>query len=642
MNPPVPLLSVFLASLWLWPSSDVGRLAEERLNLQRQIEGLPARRPFAPSTAVGFHSRWVPKENTALSVTLDLGEEHPLDTLFVVPAFAPSGWGYGFPNRYKVEVATENTFKTPLVLLDRTHEDHPVPNGPIQVPGGGVSARWVRFTASKLQRQPNWEQGYMFCLGEMFAFSRGQNVALGCKVEGATGQNAYYPTWTAENLVDGITSLGLPVEPDVSDSKDLRSGWHSLDAPSPDTEKWVQIDLGRVLSIQEIRAIPANPVTFTNRPGFGFPVRFKIELSETPGFEVPLRVVDRTAVDYPNPGDNVACWRVPHLKGRYVRFTATRLFLRWNDYVFALAEMEVISEGINVARGALVTCPEKTPNVNFQPEFLVDGRSSSGTLLDQQMWLGALALRSELEQRLEVVLASEAQAKSDENRRWQVWGGSGGGLLVLVGVALFWRSRRQRVRQLQELRQQIARDLHDEIGSSLGSIALISELGKQDGDLDSLEEIHQLAVDAADSMRGILWMIRDGKPPTLLQLETALRTQSEQALRGMSAHFERHGEPPAMEFVLPFHRNVFLFFKEALHNVARHSQADSASVKLEWSPRMLCIEVTDTGRGFDVAARFSGSGLANMRHRAESLNARLVMTSEPGKGTRLSLEVPLL
>ncbi|MEI6715641.1 MAG: discoidin domain-containing protein [Verrucomicrobiota bacterium] len=642
MSPALSSLSLFLAAWSILPTASVERLDQERQYLERRIAGLPERRPFAPSTAVGFHSRWIDKPNAPLSVTIDLRETQPLDTIFVVPAFAPSGWGYGFPMRYRVEVSTDSAFANPLILLDRTTVDHPIPKGPIEIPSGGVSARWIRFTATKLQRQPNWEQGYMFCLGEILAFSRGRNIALGANVDASTSQRANYPTWTPQNLVDGITSLGLPVEPDVHTTKTLHSGWHSLESPNPDTPKWVQVDLGREYSLQEIRAIPANPVTFTNRPGFGFPVRFKIELSATPDFESPILAVDHTQSDYPNPGDNVASWGIPDLKGRYIRFTATQLFLRWNDFVFALAELEVISGGVNVARTGTVSCPEKTPNENFQPEYLVDGQSSSGLLIDSQTWLSALALRANLEQQLTDITERETQARKDETRRWSLFAWIGVGLALSLGIGLSWRARRNRLQQLQNLRKQIARDLHDEIGSSLGSIALISELGKQDHDLSALAEIHQLAVDAADSMRGILWMIKDGSAPSLAQLEDALRTQAEQALRGFSLRFQSQGEAPVLELPLSFHRNVFLFFKESLHNIARHSDAKNVSVIIAWSPRTLQIEVIDDGKGFDMEAHFAGSGLANMQHRSNAANAALFILSAPGKGTHITLDAALL
>jgi len=81
----------------------------------------------------------------------------------------------------------------------------------------------------------------------------------------------------------------------------------------------------------------------------------------------------------------VVAWPVAHVKGRYARFTATQLFLRWNDFVFALAELEVYSEGRNVAGGRRCFVRSLRRIRRFGRSILVDGRSSSGRLLDVEL-----------------------------------------------------------------------------------------------------------------------------------------------------------------------------------------------------------------------------------------------------------------
>lgn len=634
-------VAALVASWALWPTDEVASLEQEQARIEAQMAGLPVKQPFEPPTAVGFHSSWVMSETSPVSVTLDLGAVFPLDEVYIVPAFPTSGRAYGFPARYRVEIASERAFQSPTMLLDRSGEDHSAPDGPIRIQAGGHSGRWIRFTATKLYRQPNWDQGYMFCLGEILAYSGWRNVALRREVDPSTSNRVNIPTWTPENLVDGITGLGLPVKPDSKPVEELKSGWHSMESLNANTEKWVQVDLGKEFEIEEIQAVPTNPATFTNRPGFGFPVRFKIELSNTPDFESPLMVVDQRDADFPNPGDNLVSWPISRLSARYVRFTATRLFERWNDYVFSLAELGVYSKGRNVALGARVISPEPTPNPMFSPEFLVDGRSSSGELLNQYDWLNLLAKRVDLEVALESLQGRLAMARTRANERWITLGWVAGVVTLVGGMGLFFRFRHQRAKSLQELRGQIARDLHDDIGSSLGSIALLSEFGKRDGDVDSFEEINQLAVEATESMRAILWMIRDGEPPSLEGLEKMLRLHCEQAIRGMEHGFETEVRAPASKLSLPFCRSFFLFFKEAIRNAVHHSGASLVSIKLQAEPRVVSLCIEDNGCGFDVDSRFAGSGIANMRHRAKALNGQLEIDSKSGKGTRIKLVVSL-
>ena len=92
------------------------------------------------------------------------------------------------------------------------------------------------------------------------------------------------------------------------------------------------------------------------------------------------------------------------------------------------------------------------------------------------------------------------------------------GVVSCAGFSVL-HSRRLREREMESLRQRMARDLHDEIGSHLGSIRLMSELALRDGrDADSLEEIHRLAGEAAESMRGIIWLVREGDATKLAVL----------------------------------------------------------------------------------------------------------------------------
>ncbi len=126
-----------------------------------------------------------------------------------------------------------------------------------------------------------------------------------------------------------------------------RSAITAGSAPTPDAVKWVQVDLGRVG-----RDRPGGPPRLRRRlqrigAGFGFPARFKVEVSDDPAFGVGVSIVaDRTGEDVPNPEAH-ARWPFDAAgrSARYVRVTATRLAPRGDDYIFALAELEVLDAG---------------------------------------------------------------------------------------------------------------------------------------------------------------------------------------------------------------------------------------------------------------------------------------------------------
>jgi hypothetical protein len=160
------------------------------------------------------------------------------------------------------------------------------------------------------------------------------------------------------------------------------NGYHSLIMQTADHVKWVQVDLGSALALDEVRLIPARPTDFADTPGFGFPARFRVEVSDDAAFKKPTTLLDRTKEDVSNPGDNAYPVAVKNVKARYVRVTATKLWKRSNDFIFALAELQVDSGGKNVARGKTVTSLDSIEAGRWSRRYLVDDFSSRHRLPD--------------------------------------------------------------------------------------------------------------------------------------------------------------------------------------------------------------------------------------------------------------------
>jgi len=161
------------------------------------------------------------------------------------------------------------------------------------------------------------------------------------------------------------------------------NGYHSAISPTADVEKWVQVDLGKSLPFDVIRLIPARPTDFPDTPGFGFPARFTVTASDDPTFAKAEILADHSKAEFPNPGDKAFVLRPTKQTARYVRVTAHRLWLRSNDYVFALAEMQVESGGKNVALGAKVAAMDSIEAGRWSTKNLVDGFDSRQSLPDR-------------------------------------------------------------------------------------------------------------------------------------------------------------------------------------------------------------------------------------------------------------------
>jgi mono/diheme cytochrome c family protein len=133
-------------------------------------------------------------------------------------------------------------------------------------------------------------------------------------------------------------------------------GWHSALEPKPETVKWVQVDLGKATEFKQVVLHACSDDFNSIGAGFGFPVRFKIESANDADFKSGVTLVaDETAKDFANPKLRAVSYPMVG-SARYLRVTATRLAPRQNDYMFALAELEVLdATGRNLAAGAPVT-----------------------------------------------------------------------------------------------------------------------------------------------------------------------------------------------------------------------------------------------------------------------------------------------
>ncbi|HUY88480.1 MAG TPA: DUF1553 domain-containing protein [Pirellulales bacterium] len=161
-------------------------------------------------------------------------------------------------------------------------------------------------------------------------------------------------------------------------------GYHSQIVPTPDATKWVQVDLGRAITIDQVILVPAHVVYGGHPgPGFGFPPRFKVDLSNDPTFAAADCLADETRADYPHPGDTPYAIDAAGKSGRYIRVTATKLWKRTDDWIFALSELLALSAGRNVAAGAVVTSLDSIEAPpNWAMKNFVDGGGSQQKLLD--------------------------------------------------------------------------------------------------------------------------------------------------------------------------------------------------------------------------------------------------------------------
>lgn len=616
-------------------SADYREALAARRRLQAELASLPDAPLGQQGANLGYQIHRVGPHSPSdqVWVEVQLAEETAIDAVVLVPIDAPTRDfqrpGYGFPPRFRVEVRSGAALH-PIASYDV--QALPDPGRlPVWLPAQGARGDRVRVTA--LEPWTQIEPYAVVALGEVMVMRGNRNLAAGASVISSEPRESLTVWGRPDFLTDSQSVLGAPLAKETKRTL----GYHSEIVDSADRPKWVQVDLGGPTRIDEVRMIGGYVVQFPNRPGFGFPPRFRIEAADEPDFLRPLLLVDQTAADFPNPASNPVTFPVRGATARYVRVTATKLWERVDNFAFALAELQVYSGDRNVAFGRPVTSLDRFPSVtnHWELENLTDGYSSERKLAEWPEWLRGLSRRREA---LFELAATEEQAARARDRagRWLVRLGWGGSLLGVVGLMiLVQRSRLARERELARLRQSIASDLHDEIGSNLGSIALLSELAlSRAGGMDrsDTEEVRRIARQTTESMRDIVSLIL--RPAvTGDEFVAGLRAIADRMLKGVEWTIE---VSPAISLPpLPAQRHLLLAFKEALHNLRKHSGARHVRITIDHVSGRFRFVLTDDGVGFDPARTYQGHGLKSLRQRAATLGGELTIRSAPGAGTTL-------
>ena len=231
---------------------------------------------------------------------------------------------------------------------------------------------------------------------------------------------------------------------------------------------------------------------------------------------------------------------------------------------------------------------------------------------------------------------------------WQRWWFQAGVAVLILGIGyLAHRIRFERQLALERVRSRIATDLHDDIGASLSRIAVMSEAVKSrvsPADADSQRMLADMAENSrqiVDGMSDIVWSI-DPRHDFLRDVVARLRAFGSDVLEPKGIRWTCEGPSDALDRHLSpdQRRELYLIFKEAIHNIARHSQSRNVSLRMSLENGHLCADIQDDGRGVGLESE-GGLGIASMRARTERLRGTFRIEPRPEGGTRAAVQFPL-
>lgn len=218
-------------------------------------------------------------------------------------------------------------------------------------------------------------------------------------------------------------------------------------------------------------------------------------------------------------------------------------------------------------------------------------------------------------------------------------------LVMWVVIYATYRYRVSRLLELERVRTRIAADLHDDIGSSLSQIAVLSEVLRQKAGGDDsrfatpLSQIAHVSRETIDSMSDIVWAINPQKDH-LHDLAQRMRRHASEVFPASGIQFTFHAAEASRDLSLgaDLRRQIFLIFKESVNNIVRHSRCERAEIDLRVEGSTIVLSVKDNGIGFDDSNGIGGNGLASMRRRTASLGGEFHLSSR--HGTTLTVRLP--
>jgi two-component sensor histidine kinase len=217
------------------------------------------------------------------------------------------------------------------------------------------------------------------------------------------------------------------------------------------------------------------------------------------------------------------------------------------------------------------------------------------------------------------------------------------GLIIVTIAAILYVVYLYRLKQLKKLqiiRNNIASDLHDDIGSTLNSISIYSEVAKQQAgkEIPALDQIGLNSRKIIESMSDIVWTINPENDP-FEKIIIRMRSFAYQLLKAKKVEYTFEVDEKLNSIALPMQvrKNFYLVFKEAITNVVKYSEASRVSIDLFEKNKTIMLRIRDNGKGIPVNAQTLGNGLMNMTRRAEEIGGELNIISANDGGTEIEL-----
>lgn len=214
-------------------------------------------------------------------------------------------------------------------------------------------------------------------------------------------------------------------------------------------------------------------------------------------------------------------------------------------------------------------------------------------------------------------------------------------IIIIIINALFQFRLKQKMKVLV-VRQKLHRDLHDDVGATLSSIKVYSEILQNNSDNTLITELIKTnAADMIDKLEIIAWATNP-QHDTFKSFKELINKYASAICHAKNIEWNLEYDGANENMIMPgdVRQNLFLIFKEAINNVIKYSEASQCNVHIDVRYRKFSFKITDNGKGFSGVTKGNGSGWKNMQKRCEEINGKVIIESKDGKGTIISISLP--
>lgn len=623
-------------------------IAGELAHLPNPYKGEPT------GNSIGYLSPWQESSQAMVKLIFKWKQEREVSAVALLPLRTHLGnEGSTVENAYwprSIRIYARKANKLILLSHITNSQQHIRQSLPELIEFQPITTTGIEIFCTDLPRRPTTPRNAAG-FAEIFVFSGEENIAPRAELL-SEGRREGYRVLSPDYLIDEQTPLGLPEQgPRTVKGLGLYDTTIGHILPEPvifnmtfEEDVWVD-------------AVRLDPVII-NKPGQSFPLRYSIKLLDEGG------LVLRSNHDYKefpliNPGLNPHTAWLGRVKTRSIQITFFEAAKPTQEAhpTILLSEITPMFRGTPLLVPATLSGTSRLlernsriidPSVGLLEWSLAsvyDGMTQQGKVLSHYKWIKGLAMRQKLLEEQSSLEEGQRQITAT-TRSITLWSTSLLTLgLISLATIISIRSRTRARHAIQQVRESIASDLHDETGSSLAAIALhAGQLRAQTKDpskLKSLSAILRLSKESGFGLREVLHTTapRVGREQDIFNY---MRELAELILAGKKFNFQSSNFPNNEDALSPqLRKDLILFYKEALSNSEKHSQCNEVKISLTYKKRLLIMKFEDDGVGMTEAQLARPRALRTLKQRANRLNGELEIESEPGKGLRLTLQAPL-